>query len=178
MRKSGIRSLFVHEYVRCGRESSSADARATSTCTISALREVDCARRRLRNLAWAGFDAQLRKTFGYDTNSIGTPFKAPEPGTSDDLVMRRVCGADGRLDEEQAVMSDLAEAIAAHRWFMEGDEAAAEGLSEADAWHEADARACAVFCAPVEAADEPVRSTAGARTSGFAQLARSGGARP
>lgn len=125
-----------------------------------ALREADCGLRRLRNLAWAGFDARMRKKFGYDTNDIGTPFEAPPPGTTDEVVLRDVCGPTRLITSMRAVSSDLAGAITAYRWLIEGDDAAAKGLRDADAWREAYAQACGSDCAPGEPAASTARSWA------------------
>ncbi|RAK60793.1 hypothetical protein DJ021_13740 [Phenylobacterium hankyongense] len=122
-----------------------------------ALREADCGQRRLRNLAWAGFDARIRKKFGYDTNDIGTSFETPPAGTTDEVVLRDVCGATRLIAGMRAVTSDLAGAITAYRWLLEGDDAAAKGLRDADSWRAAYAQACGTDCAP--RAGEPAGST-------------------
>ena len=112
-----------------------------------ALREADCGQRRLRNLAWAGFDTRLRKKFGYDTNDIGTPFETPPAGTTDEAVLRDICGATRLMAGMHAVMSDLAGAITAYRWLLEGDDAAAKALRDANGWREAYAQVCGTNCA-------------------------------
>lgn len=129
-----------------------------------ALREADCGQRRLRKLAWAGFDAQMRKKFGYDTNSIGAPFETPTPGTTDEVVVQYVCGASRLIAGKPAVMSDLAGAIAAYRWVFESDDAAAKGLSDAKGWRDAYAQACALFCASADDDEEPAGSTVSSAT--------------
>ena len=122
-----------------------------------ALEEADCGLRRLRRLAWAGFDAEMRKKYGVDTNSIGTPFETPTPGTPDEITLAHVCGASRLIASKRVVMSDLAAAIAAYRWLFEGDDAAAKGLHDAEDWREAYAQACTVYCAPSDH-EEPVGS--------------------
>jgi hypothetical protein len=125
-----------------------------------ALREADCGQQRLRKLAWAGFDARMHRKYGYDTNDIGTSFETPAPGTSDDILLHDVCGASRLMAGFRTATSDLAGAITAYRWLVEGDDAAAKGLPDAKDWLEAYAQACAA-CAPPdheEPAAPPVRS--------------------
>jgi hypothetical protein len=123
-----------------------------------ALREADCGLRRTRTIAWAGFDAQAKKKFGHDTNSIGTPFETPRPNSSDEIVMHHVCGASRLIAGKPMVEANLGQAIAAYRYFFEGDDASAMRLGDAKAWREAYEQACDACTAEH---DEPAGSTAG-----------------
>jgi hypothetical protein len=116
------------------------------------MQEADCSGRRLRNLAWAGFDDQMHKKFGYDTTYIGTPFQTPAPGTPDAIMLQDVCAASQVIPGLPVVQSDLLGAIAARRWLFEGDEAAKKTARDPEAWHDAYEQACAIFhCAPAGA---------------------------
>ena len=129
-----------------------------------ALREADCGQRRLRTLAWAGFDARMRKKFAYDTNYFGTEFETPPPDTSDDILLRDVCGPTSLIAGMRAATSNLAGAIAAYSWLIEGDGAAGKGLRDAERWREAYAQVCGLDCAPPDH-EEPARSwTRGSRS--------------
>jgi hypothetical protein len=109
------------------------------------LQEADCSGLRLRTLAWTSFDAQARKKSGEDTNTIGTAFEPPTPDTTEVTVLKDVCGASRIIPKMRVVTSDLAGAIAAHRWILQGDATAAKGLRDAAGWRAAYA-ACG--CAP------------------------------
>jgi hypothetical protein len=109
-------------------------------------READCSRRRLRDLASAGFDAQMQKKFGYDTLDIGTPFQTPQDGTPDAIVLKDVCDANQLIHGNPVVQSDLAGAIAARRWLFDGDDAAAKDVRDPEGWRDAYDQACAVYC--------------------------------
>lgn len=109
---------------------------------VWALREADCGMRRTRTVAWAGFDAEARKKFGYDTNNIGTSFETPRPNSSDEIVMQHVCGATRLIAGKLKVEANLREAIAAYRWFIEGDDAAGKGVRNAARWRDAYVNAC------------------------------------
>lgn len=127
-----------------------------------AMREVDCGLRKTRTLAWAGFDARGGKKFGHDTNNIGTPFETPRPNSSDEVTMRQMCGASRLIAGKPIVEANLAEAIAAYRFFFEGDDSASKQLHDLDGWREAYARACAA-CVPEE---EPSGSIASSWRAG------------
>jgi hypothetical protein len=114
---------------------------------IWVLQEADCSQRRLRYLGWAGFDAELHKKFGEDTNTINTPFQPPAPGTTDVIVLEDVCGASRIIPKMTVVTAHLADAVAASRWILEGDTAAAKGLHDAAGWRAAFA-ACG--CKPAD----------------------------
>jgi hypothetical protein len=115
---------------------------------ILVMQEADCSGRRLRTLAEAGFDARMQKKFGYDTLNIGTPFQTPAEGSPDATVLQDVCGASQLIPNLPVVTSDLAGAIAAHRWLFDGDAAAAKGARDPEGWRDAYVLACAVgLCA-------------------------------
>jgi hypothetical protein len=109
---------------------------------IWVMQEADCSGRRLRNLAQAGFDVRMQKKFGYDTLNIGTPFQTPAEGSPDAIVLQDVCGASQLIPKLPVVQSDLAGAIAAHRWLFDGDAAAAKAARDPEGWRDAYVEAC------------------------------------
>jgi hypothetical protein len=119
-----------------------------TTAAVWSLREADCGQKSLRMLAWVGFDAEGKKTFGYDVNTVGVPFELAQPGTVDADLLRDVCATAQARNRKASVNADLRGAIAAYQFYFYGRGRRPDEPGHDAGWRAAYLAACSAGCLP------------------------------